>query len=930
MKNRRIHWLAVTVFLGLIGSARAQTLVAVADSYDAPADQTLVVEAPGVLENDTDSRGGNLPPTATAELLGDVTHGTLSLSPDGGFTYTPDGGSLGTDPFTYRVVDGADSSNPATVTLTVSGCSGAVPVFTCWIESSYLAKVAELGYGSFQEGFEDDAVWSTTRTSPAPSVTSQGITWEPNHAANGVRTGSGPARSGLWGFFSLPHGITTGALTDPQRDGFIGTAPGGLVAVGGWLESNTGGARVQFQLDGGVPIGFDDPTVTSLHKFFGVIDTSGFTTFEIYETEGVVGDQEFIFADDFTFGDATPPINNPPVAVADAFTVDENSVDNPLAVLANDTDPDGDALIIGTVGVPDQGGSVSVNATGDGLLYTPAADFAGTETFTYTASDGIAQSLPATVTMTVTAPPPQISISDVTVMEGQGGSDAVFTVWLSHSSSVMLTVDFDTSPDTATADVDYMSASGTLTIPPGQTQQTVTILVYDDLLLEPDETFFLQLSNASDGVIVDGLAIATIVDDERCLGPNLLANPSAEEPLVGGEIPGWTEVVGTDWQPRAINPLPFDGAAYFFPGAVPAAELRQDVDVSSYASFIDDGQQAFAFEGYVRTGDGLPDDTARIVVDYRDATNTVSLFVFDSGEVLSPSAWQLIADESTAPVGTRRIRVSLIANRPGVGDNDAYFDALTLQSIRTPALSVSDATVQEGDVGAVDALFDVELSCAADYDITFDYATADGTAVQDFDYEPIAPTPLTIPGGAIQAVVPVAVLGDSEEEQEEDFFLRLTNVSGAAPVKSEARGVIVDDDRPTVVLRVNGQHPDPPVVLTSGPTQLTLSMDPGKATDSLNWYYGILIQSQVYWVTSSGLSTTPAPLVTMPPIVLQDVTLFDSTLPNGTGLTFLFFLTRSAEIVSLDYITVGVSAGPSIALDRSVPRIEEGVERAFR
>ena len=86
---------------------------------------------------------------------------------------------------------------------------------------------------------------------------------------------------------------------------------------------------------------------------------------------------------------------------------------------------DGDALTIGTVGVPDQGGSVSVNATNDGLLYTPAPDFAGTETFTYTASDGTAQSALATVTMTVTALPPQISIDDVSVIEGAGGSDAV-------------------------------------------------------------------------------------------------------------------------------------------------------------------------------------------------------------------------------------------------------------------------------------------------------------------------------------------------------------------------------------------------------------------------------------------------------------------------------------------------------------------------
>ncbi|MDX2314199.1 MAG: Ig-like domain-containing protein [Gammaproteobacteria bacterium] len=306
-KIRMIQWLAGAVFLALTGSVHAQTLVAVADSYQVLADQTLVIEPLGVLENDTDSTGEQLPPTATAELISGVTHGNLFLSSDGGFTYTPDSGFLGTDTFTYRVVDGVDFSDPVAVTLTVSGCSGAAPILTCWIESSYLAKLTELGYGSFQEGFEDEAAWGTTRTTPAPSVVSGGITWQANYAPNGVQTGPGAARSGLWGFYSNPHGIRIGNPTDPQRDGFIGTAPGGLVAVGGWLESNTTGARVQFQLDGGAPITFDDPTVTSTPKFFGVIDTGGFTTFELYEAEGVVAEEKFIFADDFTFGDAARP-----------------------------------------------------------------------------------------------------------------------------------------------------------------------------------------------------------------------------------------------------------------------------------------------------------------------------------------------------------------------------------------------------------------------------------------------------------------------------------------------------------------------------------------------------------------------------------------------------------------------------------------------
>ena len=64
----------VSAFLFLAGSgtAQAQGLFAVDDGFTAPAERTLIVEAIGVLENDTDEFGENLPLTAEAELVGDV------------------------------------------------------------------------------------------------------------------------------------------------------------------------------------------------------------------------------------------------------------------------------------------------------------------------------------------------------------------------------------------------------------------------------------------------------------------------------------------------------------------------------------------------------------------------------------------------------------------------------------------------------------------------------------------------------------------------------------------------------------------------------------------------------------------------------------------------------------------------------------------
>jgi hypothetical protein len=324
MRVLRVTGTGMMAAVLLAAAAWSQTLTAVDDGYTAFEGRTLMQD-PGVLENDT-LDGGELPPTATAELVGSPSFGILDCEPDpgllelcadGSFDYTPDPGFVGTDSFTYRVVDGSNTSNVATVTLTVTGCEPVLvagpPVidgFRCWVEASYLAKLAELAYASFQEGFESDAAWGAAREpNTQPLVTSQNIGWTPNNLVSGITTGSGPARTGDWGVYEFPHGDPTGAPTDKLRDGFMGTWTGAdsLLAVGGWLTSNTGNAKTRFVLDA-VEVGFADPIVTSTFRFFGVIDTTGFTDFEIYETEGVVQDQEFLFADDFTFAAASLPL----------------------------------------------------------------------------------------------------------------------------------------------------------------------------------------------------------------------------------------------------------------------------------------------------------------------------------------------------------------------------------------------------------------------------------------------------------------------------------------------------------------------------------------------------------------------------------------------------------------------------------------------
>lgn len=108
-----------------------------------------------------------------------------------------------------------------------------------------------------------------------------------------------------------------------------------------------------------------------------------------------------------------------------------------------------------------------------------------------------------------------LTIDDVTATEGHSGTkNFVFTVTKSGSTSTTTSVDFATSAVTATAGVDYISQSGTLTFDPLETTKTITIAVSGDTTAEPNETFAVSLSGASNAIVADSSGTGTIVDDD--------------------------------------------------------------------------------------------------------------------------------------------------------------------------------------------------------------------------------------------------------------------------------------------------------------------------------------------------------------------------------------------------------------------------------
>ena len=107
--------------------------VATNDAYSTDSNTTLNVSVPGVLENDNDVDSLSL----TVEVVTSTANGTLTLNPDGSFSYDPATDFTGPDSFTYRVFDGVAYSNNATVTITVNDT--VAPILTSTIAMSSLS-----------------------------------------------------------------------------------------------------------------------------------------------------------------------------------------------------------------------------------------------------------------------------------------------------------------------------------------------------------------------------------------------------------------------------------------------------------------------------------------------------------------------------------------------------------------------------------------------------------------------------------------------------------------------------------------------------------------------------------------------------------------------------------------------------------------------
>jgi hypothetical protein len=132
---------------------------------------------------------------------------------------------------------------------------------------------------------------------------------------------------------------------------------------------------------------------------------------------------------------------------------------------------------------------------------------------------------------------------------------------------------------------------------------------------------------------------------------------------------------------------------------------------------------------------------------------------------------------------------------------------------------------------------------------------------------------------------------------------------------------------PVLSLKAYNQHPASRVVFGGSGVTVTLDMSPAGWTTPLNWYFAIVVEGKVYWVTASGLSLTPTAFARFAPALVSNAPVLFTPLNGNTQTTFVIIATDASGIVAWDYITVLVPPSPSppiVVLRRQV------VSAAFR
>ena len=250
---------------------------------------------------------------------------------------------------------------------------------------------------------------------------------------------------------------------------------------------------------------------------------------------------------------------------------------------------------------------------------------------------------------------PTLSINNVAVTEGDNGAkNATFIVTLSATSNSPVTVSYATANGNATAGSDYTAKTGTLTIPAGQISGTIDVSIIGDTIVEPDETFAVNLSNATGATIADAQGIGTIRNDDSAADLVLTKTASPNPIVVGGNLV---------YTLRVTNNGPNDAAGVTLTDTLPAsvtfvsaspAFTRTGNTITFALSSIANGANKTAVITVKATMVGNVTNTANVTATTTDpiaANNRASQTTLVNPSVLRPTITSFSPPKG--PVGTR-------------------------------------------------------------------------------------------------------------------------------------------------------------------------------------------------------------------------------------------------------------------------------------
>ena len=329
-------------------------------------------------------------------------HGTVNISTNGGFTYTPGPGYVGPDSFSFHVNDGTTNSADALVKVNVGSGANRAPTATS-ITINVSTDTVFAGGLSGNDPDGDTIIFfqgSTLASHGDVSISSNGnFTYTPDVGYTGPDSFSFSVSDGV--FSSASDVIVSVQVTDPGTGG--NTAPVATpISINVALNTTFFGGLSGSDADGD-PLTFSIGSTTVQHGSVG-LNSNG--TFTYSPNTGYTGSDSFSFrVNDGTVNSADAIVsvqvngaaNTPPVATPVSINVGFNTT---FSGGLSGTDANGDSLTFSAGSTLAAHGVVNITSGGS-FTYTPNTGYTGSDSFSFKVNDGIANSADALVSIQV-------------------------------------------------------------------------------------------------------------------------------------------------------------------------------------------------------------------------------------------------------------------------------------------------------------------------------------------------------------------------------------------------------------------------------------------------------------------------------------------------------------------------------------------------